>query len=68
MVCDLAGGSKSPPDVTYVPVGGEQPYKFEIKATVVNPGKIVSIKSPKDELNVKLSDDKTEAQASEAGV
>ena len=67
MFWSVAGGSKSLLDLTYVPVGGEQPYKFEIKATIVNPGKIVSVKSPKDELNVKLSDDKTAAQVSETG-
>jgi len=62
-----AGGSKSPLDVAHVPVGGEQPYKFEIRATIVNPAKIVSVKSPKDDLNVKLNDDRTEAQVRETG-
>ena len=65
LACVLAGGSKSPPDVAHVPVGGEQPYKFDIKATIVNPAKIISVKSQKDDLNVKLNDDRTEAQVRE---
>lgn len=57
-----AGGSANPPDITYVKKGEEQPYKFEIKATVINPAKITAVKAAKDELNVKLNEDKTLAE------
>lgn len=58
----IAGGSDNPPDVTYVKKGEVQPYEFKISATIVNPAKIAAVIAEKDELNVKLNDDKTLAE------
>lgn len=58
---EKSGGSPGSKGFTHVPAGA-QPYSFEIKATIVNPAKIVSVKSLKDEFDVKLSEDKTSAQ------
>lgn len=58
----IAGGLGNPPDVTYVKKGEKQPYGFTINATIINPAKITAIKAAKDELIVKLNDNKTLAE------
>jgi len=58
----LAGGSLNPPIQTYVGKEAPQPYSFTFTANVISTSPILTVTSSKDELNVTLNENKTQAQ------
>lgn len=67
LVCALGGESKTPLEPAYDPVRGEKPKNFEFEVRFASSGKIVSVKSPHDNWNVKFIDDKSEAKVRKVG-